>query len=140
MKAWTLIVFFLSFNASGYIIANLMGAGILVGHSYTMPYSMTDFSLQFDLYKTFSVLVGGSVIGLIGLMLKQYTFAMLAGLIWILGIFLNMFAWVLYGFPMMLNILLGGTGLEFMAYIVETFVLVFFFFSLAGIMAQRDLT
>ena len=41
-------------------------------------------------------------------------------------------------FPVMLNMLLAGTGLEFMAYVAESFVLVFFFFFLASILSQRQ--
>ncbi len=140
MKLWTLLVFFISFNASGYIIANLVAGGVLVGNSVVMPYSMTDFTLKFDLFQTFSAMAGIGLAGLFGLITRQGIYAITAALIWVVGIFLNVFTWLVNGFPLMLNILLAGTGMEFVAYIVETFMLAFFFFSLAGILSQRDFT
>jgi hypothetical protein len=143
LKIYTLILFFLAFNASGYIIANLVSLGVLTGNSDVMPYTLTDVNSQFSLF-TFSAtnvtygIIGAGIAGLIGLITKQGMFAIIAALIWVVGIFLNIFNWVLNGFPMMLNILLAGTGLEFMAYVVESFVLVLFFFFLASILSQRQ--
>jgi hypothetical protein len=133
-------VFIIAFNASGYIIATLTTGGVLVGNSVAMPYSMTDFTLQFDLFKTFSAMAGIGLAGLFGLITRQGIYAVTAALIWVVGIFLNVFSWMVNGFPLMLNILLAGTGVEFVAYVVEVFVLAFFFFSLAGILSQRDFT
>lgn len=139
-------MFFLAFNAAGYIIANLVGLGVLTGNSGVMPYTLDQVNSQFSLF-TFSSqnvaygIVGAGIAGLIGWLTKQGMFAVIAALIWVVGIFLNIFNWILNGFPVMLNILLAGTGLEFMAYVAESFVLVFFFFFLASILSQRqDLT
>jgi apolipoprotein N-acyltransferase len=146
MKIYTLILFFLAFNAAGYIIANLVGLGVLTGNSSVMPYTLDQVNSQFSLF-TFSTqnvaygIVGAGIAGLVGWLTKQGMFAVIAALIWVVGVFLNIFNWILNGFPVMLNILLAGTGLEFMAYVAESFVLVFFFFFLASILSQRqDLT
>jgi len=145
LKLWFLLVFFLSFNAAGYIIANLVGLGVLVGNSNVMPYTIEQVNSQFNLL-TFSVqnvtygLVGAGIAGLIGLITRQGIFAITAALIWVVGVFLNVFNWILNGFPLMMNILLAGTGLEFVGYIVESVLLAFFFFSLAGILSQREFT
>jgi hypothetical protein len=146
MKIYTLVLFFLAFNAAGYIIANLVGLGVLTGNTSVMPYTLDQVNSQFSLF-TFSTqnvaygIVGAGIAGLVGWLTKQGMFAVIAALIWVVGVFLNIFNWVLNGFPVMLNILLTGTGLEFMAYVAESFVLVFFFFFLASILSQRqDLT
>jgi len=146
MKIYTLILFFLAFNAAGYIIANLVGLGVLTGNTSVMPYTLDQVNSQFSLF-TFSTqnvaygIVGAGIAGLVGWLTKQGMFAVIAALIWVVGVFLNIFNWILNGFPVMLNILLTGTGLEFMAYVAESFVLVFFFFFLASILSQRqDLT
>jgi apolipoprotein N-acyltransferase len=108
-----------------------------------MPYTLSDVNSQFSLF-TFSAtnvtygIIGAGIAGLIGLITKQGMFAIIAALIWVVGVFLNIFNWILNGFPLMLNILLAGTGLEFIAYVVESFVLVLFFFFLASILSQRQ--
>ena len=141
MKFWTLLVFFISLNASGYIIANLVASGVLVGNSAVMPYSMTDISVAFDPVKIFSAAAGIGIAGLFGLITRQGIYAITAALIWTVGIFLNVVSWMLWGFPLMLNVLLSGTGLEVIVPAVAgAFLPAFFFFSLAGILSQREFT
>jgi len=143
MKFYTLLVFFISLNASGYIISNLvyysvLPQGILLGQ---MPYSMTDISLTFDPVKVFSAAAGIGIAGLFGLITRQGIYAITAALIWVVGIFLNVVSWMLFGFPLMLNVILSGTGLEIIVpAIAGAFLPAFFFFSLAGILSQRDFT
>lgn len=141
MKLWTLLVFFISLNASGYIIANLVTAGVLVGNTSVMPYSMNDISVAFDPVKVFSAAAGIGIAGLFGLITRQGIYAITAALIWVVGIFLNVVSWMLWGFPLMLNVLLAGTGLEVIVpAIAGAFLPAFFFFSLAGILSQREFT
>lgn len=150
---WTLIIFFVALNASGYIIAYLASpsVGVIVGNSETMPYNMTDISAKFnlatwDLSNWGMAGVGLAAAGLFAYFTKQYVAATLAGLFFVLSVFLNIFSWLMYGFPKMLNILLGGTGLvdasgnSIIAPIFEGVILIVFFFELAGILAQRDFT
>jgi hypothetical protein len=141
MKLWTLLVFFISLNASGYVIANLVTAGVLVGNTAVMPYSMNDITVAFDPVKVFSAAAGIGIAGLFGLITRQGIYAITAALIWVVGIFLNVVSWMLWGFPLMLNVLLAGTGLEVIVpAVVGAFLPAFFFFSLAGILSQREFT
>jgi hypothetical protein len=138
MRAWSLIIFFLSLNFAGIIISYLIGGDVIVGSdSVVMPYSTDQILSQFTL-TTFAIsAVGGGIAGLIGLITKQYVFAAGAAVIWILGIFFTLGNWILNGFQLMLNILLAGTGLDFLGTILYAFFLVFFFFFLAGTISQN---
>jgi len=146
MKAWSVILFFLCFNAAGYIIGQLAALNVLSLAKSEMPYGVSDISSAFSL-NVFSAnnigfgLLGAGIGAIIGIITKQYVFATGIILVWLVGTFLNLTNWILNGFPTMLNILLAGTGLEFIAYVVESITLAIFFMFLAGILSQRpDLT
>jgi hypothetical protein len=117
---------------AGYIISQLVAQGAMVGDVLLMPYSSTDLLAQFSL-TTFAVMgAGAGLAGLIGLITKQYMFAAGAAAIWCVGLFFNVGNWLLNGFPMMMSILLGGTGLDFLSVVFTVGFTLIFFFGLAN--------
>jgi hypothetical protein len=146
MKAWNLILFFVCLNLSGFVLANLMAANVLpMTDQIPMPYGLEDIQKTFNPF-TFSMnnilygVVGAAIAGLIGLILRQGTFAIYAVIIWLVGCFLGITQWVILGFPLFLEFLLAGTQLSFMSFVISTLLFVFFFFFLAETLAQRQLT
>lgn len=152
MKAYNVIVFFLSLNFSGLIIAALVTQGILMGNASSMPYNTTDVSNQFS-FSIFNVslenvaygVLGAGLAGIIGLITKQGIFAIYAILIWLVGIFSGIAQWVLGGLGKMIDLLLVDTGLDTLlpapfsiGLIFNGFMLAFFFFWLASILSQRQ--
>jgi hypothetical protein len=128
---------------AGFIIGQLIALDVLSMSKSEMPYTTTDigFAFRLDQFSMLSGLLGAGLGGVIAIITKQYMFATGIILIWILGCFIGVVNWVLNGFPAMLNILLAGTGLEFVSYVAETIMLVFFFMFLASLLSQRpDLT
>jgi hypothetical protein len=154
MKAWTLIIFFVALNASGFIIGKLADptVGVLMPiNNVTMPYnsstaitgSTSPFLLaNFSISSIVAAIVGGfGLLGLLGLYLRQTMFAIIAALLWVLSCFMNVTSWFLTGFSTLMQAMLAGTGLEWLADVFYGFMLVFFFFFLASILSQRqDLT
>jgi hypothetical protein len=154
MRIWSLILFFLCFNASGYIIAQLVANNVFTNamilgntNSTSGQTTITDIHNQFDIGVVFSAsnimygLIGAGLAAVVGIIMRQGVFAIYVILIWIVGIFLGLFSWILNGFPKMLEIILAGTGLEWLSYVLSTFMLAFFFMFLASLLAQRgDLT
>lgn len=146
MKAWHLILFFICLNLSGYVIANLMADDIIASSDkMEMPYTIEEIQNQFSPF-SFSVtnialgVLGAGIAGLIGLLLKQGTFAIYAVVIWLVGTFLNIASWVIFGFPKFMVFLLAGTGLDYLSYVFTTLLYLFFFWFLAETLAQRPLT
>lgn len=115
----------------------LTGLEVLGGY----PYSQEDITDKFSLvaFSAENIVVGGvglGLIGLIGWITKQGVYAIYAAIIWLAGIFLNIFQFILTGVFTMLGILLP-TELAFMSGIIYGFVMISFFYALSGIIGQR---
>jgi len=157
LKAWTLIVFFVALNASGYMIAKLADPNVDVLmqiNVFNMPYNASDitnsttitgstFSMtNFSISSIVGAIIGGfGIAGLIAFYFKSAMLAVIAALLWVLSCFMGVITWFTTGFSTLLTAALYGTGLEWIAAVFEGFMLVFFFFFLASILSQRqDLT
>ena len=147
MKLWNIVLFFLCFNAAGYIIANLVALDVLMGDRTVTSDAMVDIKSRFDLGAKFNMqnIIGGILgivaIGAIGMFTGQGMMAVIGAIIWVIAMFIGIFDWITNGFGNMIAILLAGTGLEFMGVVVGTIVTVYFFFVLASMLSQRqDLT
>ena len=153
MKLWTLIIFFVALNASGFMIGKLAdpAVGVLMPiNNMTMPYdasiaitnsTTSPFVLEnFSTTKIIASIIGG--IGIFALLVTRNAgFAVIATLLWVLGCMMDVTTWFLTGFSTFMEVMLVGTGLEWLAAVFYGFMLVFFFFFLASILSQRqDLT
>ena len=150
MRAWTLIIFFIALNASGFIIGKLAdpSVGVLMPiNNMTMPYNASTaitnsttspFQLSnWSVGKIIASIIGG--VGIFALLItRNAMFAIIAALLWVLGCMMDVTSWVLTGFSTLMQVMLAGTGLEWLGDIIYGFLLVFFFFWLASILAQRQ--
>jgi hypothetical protein len=153
MNAKSLIIMFIALNSAGIIVGMLITNDVLfIGHQNVMPYDPETVANQFNLltFSTANVVSGiiGGLVGVIGLITRQGTFAIYAILIWIIGTFLGIFSWVFSGFGKMLDILIPaelnptvvnilGVDIGITSAIIWTFILITFYFALAGVAAQR---
>lgn len=154
MNAKSLIIMFLALNSAGILVGLLISNNVLaIGSQSNMPYSAQDIAAEFSLltFSTANVVSGvvGGLVGVIGLITRQGTFAIYAILIWIIGTFLGMFSWIFSGFGKMLDILIPaelnptvvsilGVNIGVTSAVIWTFILVTFYFALAGIATQRQ--
>lgn len=145
MKARSVVVFFICLNAAAYILGVLATSGVISGFdqigSDAIPYSQSSVNNQFSLtnFSAASItagLVGAGIIGLIGWITKQGVYAIYAALIWLIGMFLNIFSFVINGASALVGVLLPS-GLSFMSGIIYGGILIVFFYALAGTIGQR---
>ncbi len=143
MKAKSLVIFFICLNASAYIIGALAASGTLTGMDVigAAPYDASEVEGQFSLlnFSAESVVagtVGFGIIGLIGWITKQGVYALYAAMIWLVGIFLNIFQFVLTGLSTLLGVLLP-TEIAFMGGVIYGGLIVVFFYALAGTIGSR---
>ena len=135
----TLIIAFMTITFSSYIIQQ---SGILT-ESRSMPLSPTDyddlFSIAiFDVATISTALTVGGLIGIAGILFKQYVFASIALLIWLIGVFWKPSNAFLTAFPKLVEAVVPAEA-SYLSIIPSAFIGVAFFFWLAGILAQRDL-
>lgn len=99
----------------------------------------TDITNQFSL-TMFAVLgVGGTIIGILGAIFRQYTYAAGAILIWVIGIILPIAQWLLGGLPIMMAALLPE-AVAWFGYVVAAFFAAAFFMFILEIAGGRQLT
>lgn len=144
MRLYSILLFFICLNLSGYAISTLVTAEVLVANKEVMPYGSTEILSQFDIYTFTAWGIGAGIAGLIGLITKQYVFAAGATLIWTLGIMFNVSNWILNGFPRMIGILIGGSPelapFSLLVQSILTTMLTFYlFFFLAEILSQKPM-
>jgi hypothetical protein len=137
------LLFFICLNLAGIAISTLVDYDILVGNKEVMPYDSSAVLAEFNLTTFATIGVGAGIAGLIGLITKQYVFAMGAALVWTLGCLFNVGQWLLDGFPKMVGVLLAGPELAPLALLVQTIctaMLTFYlFFCFAEILGQRSM-
>ncbi len=153
MNAKSVVIMFLALNFAGIVVGLLISNDVLaIGYQGTMPYDPNTVANQFSLltFSTANVVTGvvGGLVGVIGLITRQGTFAIYAILIWIIGTFLGLFSWVFSGFGKMLDLLIPaelnptvvsilGVNIGVTSAVIWTFILVTFYFALAGVASQR---
>jgi len=146
LKAFTAVLFIICLNVAGLIAGNLMTQNILAtGEVNDMPYTIEEIENMFNPFSNFSVynilygLIGAGIAGLLGLITRSGTFAIYAVILFIVGLFLNVFEWVLFGLPKFTSFLVAGTGLEWLTAVVTMFVCFIFFWFIVELLAQRQL-
>lgn len=141
MNVWSIVLFFVALNLASAVVAGLVDVGVMPSSKeIIMPYSIDNMKGTFSLDLIMGFTAGGALAGLIGIMLKQYTFGILAGAIWVCGLLFSVGQWVLMGFDLTMKLLLAGTGLEWVSDVLYVLVLVGFFGFLAETLSQRSIT
>lgn len=143
MKADSLVYFFLALNAAAYIIGVLVSSGTImpINSGGASPYDQTAVNAQFSLtnFSSSAVtagVVGAGIIGVIGWITKQNVYALFAMSIWLVGIFLNIFSFILQGVSALVTTLLPA-DVAFMGGVIYGFVLICFFYALARTVGQN---
>ncbi len=143
MKADNLVYFFLALNAAAYIIGVLASSGAImpINSGGAAPYDQTSINNQFSLtnFSSSAVtagVVGAGIIGVIGWITKQNVYALFAMSIWLVGIFLNIFSFILQGLSALVTTLLPA-DVAFMGGVIYGFVLICFFYALARTVGQN---
>lgn len=143
MKADSLVYFFLALNAAAYIIGVLAASGTImpINSGGAAPYDQTAVNNQFSLtnFSSSAVtagVVGAGIIGVIGWITKQNVYALFAMSIWLVGIFLNIFSFILQGLSALVTTLLPP-DVAFMGGVIYGFVLICFFYALARTVGQN---
>lgn len=144
MKAWSFVLFFISFNIACGIVTALVALEVLPPITGQGPYTSDQISSMFS-FNNFTAsnvataVLAGGIVGLMGLIFRQGIFAIYAVLIFVLGLFLNVGQFIFYGVYSLANSLLLGTGLEVtIPAALQLVTLAFFFFFLASILSQRQ--
>ena len=148
MKAYSVMLFLVCINISVYVLA-FSDVFPVSGYpeGYTGPTSLTNlFKIEnVDLTKIFVAGTGTILLGLAALLTKQYVFASVAILIWIIGIFLTPIGWVITGFPLLTKSIAEMAGapsevaLMFQTVTSAFYAFIFFVF-IMEIAGQRQIT
>lgn len=144
MKARSVIVFFMSLNMAAYILGLLAASGTITGLDVlgAPTFTAQEITDKFNIV-TFSAqniaigVVGAGIVGLIGWITKQGVYAIYAAVIWLVGIFLNIFQFVLTGLSALVGILLPPE-VAFMGGVIYAFVMITFFYALSSMVGQRS--
>jgi hypothetical protein len=136
MRIWSIILFFVCLNLACIIVAALSvdpdGSG---PENAVLPFGSQQFKEVYNINQietqfALSAILGGGVgfgVGLIGIMLRQYTFGILAGPIWVVGILVGICAWVLGGLSIIIDLFLAGSGIEWLRPVIYVGIIVVFF-------------
>jgi len=135
LKAYSLILFVVCLNLSAFVINQ---SGVMM-HSQALYISPFDIQNQFSLTIFGALGVGGSILGLAALLTRQYVYAGGALLIWIIGIFLPIGQWILFGTPLILSVLLPPE-IAYVSHVVTAFIALILFMFLAEVVSQRYIT
>ena len=146
MKATNIMLFLISINVSVYI---LIFSGAWAGQypqSYASPTEMTSiFTIQnIDLTKILVASIGGILGGIIILFTRQYIFATIALLIWVICVLLTPIGWVISAFPLTIRslILMSGAPVaiaDMFQIVTSVFYAFIFFMFILEIAGQRQI-
>ena len=148
MKIWSIVLFFVCLNLACISVTFLAtdpdGAGAEVAvlpfgtNVFKETYTIAQITTQFTLSGILGLGVGFGV-GLIAVALKS-SFGFLAGPIWVLGILSGICTWVLGTLNSMLPMFLAGSGIEWLATVIDVGVLVMFFGLMLEQLGNKPLT
>jgi hypothetical protein len=135
MKAYTLIFGFICINFASFAL-NASGVVPVSRELYVNP---TDVSNTFSLTIFAALGAGGAVLGLIGLITRQFYMAAGALVIWVIGIMLPIVQWVFVGLPIMLTALVPSE-LSWLTGMIGAFFAISLFMFMAELAAGRPVT
>lgn len=135
MKVYGFLLFYICLNLAAFII-NVSGALPVSQELYINPF---DISNKFSLTIFLGVTVAGGLAGVIALITRQYVYASVALIIWVIGLFVPIGQWFLLGVPIMLNSILP-VELSYIIHVITAFCTFIFFMFMVEIVTQRQLT
>jgi len=144
MKAYSVMLFFICLNLSIYVLGVAEVWPSQFPEGYTAPWDITPmFSIEnISLTQIGLGTIGIFAGGVLAFITRQYVFASMAVLFWIVGVFLTPIGWVITGFPLLSKGIAEGLGIispisDIIQYTISVaYVLVFFAFILE-IVGQR---
>jgi hypothetical protein len=149
MKIWSIVLFVVCLNLACIAVTALAtdpdGSGPEVAvlpfgsQQFKETYSIAMIETEFAVGGILGAAVGFGV-GLIGFVLKQYTFGILAGPIWVLSILGGICTWILWSLKSLLDLFLAGSGVEWIRPIVYVGVVVMFFGLMLEQLGNKPLT
>jgi len=135
MRAYSVMLFVISLNLAAFILQQ-SGVSLASKQLYISPFDITN---QFSLAVFGALAIGGGIIGVIGLITRQYVYASVALVIWVMGLLLPVAQWFLLGLPIMMSVLLPPE-VSYLTYVVSAFFAVIFFMFMVEIASQRYVT
>jgi len=135
MKVYSLMVFYLCLNMAAFII-NQSGAFATSQELYINPLNVSN---QFSLTVFGGLLAGGAIIGIIALITRQYVYASIALVVWVIGLILPVAQWFLLGTPIILAAILPPE-ISYVSTVVSAFFAFIFFMFMIEIASQRQIT
>lgn len=135
MKMYSLLFFIICLNMAAFILQQ-SGTSTVSKELYISPLDITN---KFSLSVFGALAIGGGIIGVIALITRQYVFASVALLIWVIGLLLPITQWFLLGTPIILNVLLPPE-VSYLSYVVTAFFAFAFFMFMLEIAAQRQIS
>jgi len=117
-------------------IINQSGAFATSQELYINP---LDVSNQFSLTVFGGLLAGGAIIGIIALITRQYVYASIALVVWVIGLILPIAQWFLLGTPIILAAILPSE-ISYLSTVVSAFFAFIFFMFMIEIASQRQIT
>jgi len=137
MKAYSVILFILCLNIAAWLL--VQSETLPVGQE--LYYSPTDLSTIFsiDAFTIEALAIGGGLAGIIAWLTKQYVFASLALVIWVISIMFNIGKGLLLGVPIMLATLLPEELIYLSQAVTALFAFILFMFFIE-IASQRQIT
>ena len=148
MKPYSIIIFMICLNISCYLLVEMEVFSVSsYPEGYTGPETiMETFKFgEISLTDIFLLGTGGILAGIMMLITRQYVFASIALVIWVIGIVLKPVGWVIVGFPLMVNSLLLMSGVSStlataLQLTISAFYFFIFFIFIIEIASQRQLT
>jgi hypothetical protein len=141
MKAVNWIFGYIFINTAAFLlIFNIPGVGPIIPVGREINVSPLDISNTFNLTVFGALTVGGAVLGVIAVLLRQYVYAAGVLLIWVIGIIMPVVWWLIGGLPMMLSAILAPYDMTWLITTVVAFATVHLFFFLVEFAAGRQVT
>jgi hypothetical protein len=135
LKPWSLIWFLICLSVAAFIIATAQ----MLPNTSILVYNPSDFSSMFSIAVFGSFVAGGTITGIISLITKQYVFASVALLLWVIGIMLNIAGSFVANLPLILGFIIPSE-LWFISTSLEALVGVILFVFFVEIATQRQIT
>lgn len=144
MKAYSVMLFLIAINISVYI---LIVSGAWAGQypeGYASPEAMSDiFKLQnVDLTQIIMIGIGGLLGGILALVTRQFVFASVALLIWVVCVLFTPIGWIITAFPLTVKSLALMSGAptaiaDITEVVLSAFYVFIFFMFILEIASQR---
>ncbi len=122
-------------NAASFIL--VVASGVLPVGSQLFA-SPVDITNQFNLTVFAGLTAGGVVLGVLGVLLRQYVYAAGVIVLWCIGLLYPIVWWFIGGLPIMLANILSPVDLSWLSSSIVAFATVHLFMFMISLAAGRD--